>query len=327
VKGLFQYFWFSGLWTLVSFGVALCLMPSWSVVYTLTILAVLEISLSFDNSIINAEILSTLSHRWRQRFLYIGIPTAVFGTRFVLPILLLWVTSSGSLATVWHQVIYDPVGYGKMLHESYPAISGFGSAFLLMVWADFFVVHPAPYTWWSWLESSRLFGWLRRKPWVVWGVILIIGLSFGLGVHSWMLVMAFLIGMLLQSGLSALHHRMGKTSVATFAQKGLIAFLYLELLDASFSLDGVVGAFTLTSNLWLMMLGLGIGAIFVRSLTVLFLERGILKQWRFLSHGAHYSIGALGVIMLLKNVTHVPETLVGVIMIGSVTWAVISSRE
>ncbi len=324
---MLRYFYISLLWTAISFVVALMLEPSWSVVYTLCILAVLEISLSFDNAIINAEILAKLSLTWRKRFVVFGIPTAVFGTRFLLPVFLLWSTSSESLAGLWHKALSDPVGYGVLLHQSYPIISGFGSGFLLMVGFDFFIKHPSTFSWLSWLEDSRGVGWLRRYPWVMMILIAAVGGWVAYQLKAPWLWVAYLVGMLAQGLLSCLHHKMaGKMPIGVLVKNGLIAFIYLELLDASFSLDGVVGAFTLTENLWMMMLGLGIGAIFVRSLTLLFLDRGILKQWRFLSHGAHYSIVFLAGIMLAKNFCHISEGWIGGVMVGLVSLAILTSR-
>ncbi len=94
-------------------------------------------------------------------------------------------------------------------------------------------------------------------------------------------------------------------------RSGAAAFLYLEVLDASFSFDGVIGAFALSNNLFVIAIGLGIGAMFVRSLTIMLVERGTLTEYRYLEHGAFYAIIALGVIMFVKTVTPVPETVTG----------------
>jgi len=99
---------------------------------------------------------------------------------------------------------------------------------------------------------------------------------------------------------------------------GLASMLYLELLDASFSLDGTIGAFAITSNLALILTGLGLGALFVRSLTLMLSREKALDQLIFLEHGAHYAIGALGLVMLAgillhEHHLHVPEWLTGVI--------------
>ncbi|MFO0005646.1 MAG: DUF475 domain-containing protein, partial [bacterium] len=99
-------------------------------------------------------------------------------------------------------------------------------------------------------------------------------------------------------------------------RSGIAAFLYLEVLDASFSFDGVIGAFAITRDVVIIMLGLAIGAMFVRSMTVYLVNKGTLDRFVFLEHGAHYAIGVLAVIMLIGTVQHVPEVLTGFIGIA-----------
>jgi hypothetical protein len=91
------------------------------------------------------------------------------------------------------------------------------------------------------------------------------------------------------------------------------SFLYLEVLDASFSFDGVVGAFAITNNLFVIMIGLSIGAFFVRSLTILFVEKETLQEFAYLEHGAFYAIGSLAILMMTSPVLHVPEWITGLI--------------
>ncbi len=103
-------------------------------------------------------------------------------------------------------------------------------------------------------------------------------------------------------------------AVAGAAQRsGAAAFLYLEVLDASFSFDGVIGAFALSNNLFVIAIGLGVGAMFVRSLTIMLVDQGTLTEYRYLEHGAFYAIIALGVIMFLKTAMHIPEAVTGLI--------------
>ena len=97
------------------------------------------------------------------------------------------------------------------------------------------------------------------------------------------------------------------------ARGGLGAFLYLEVLDASFSFDGVIGAFALTTNIILIAIGLGIGAMYVRAMTIMLVEKGTLQQFRYLEHGAFYSIFALSIIMFAQSIIEVPETITGAI--------------
>jgi hypothetical protein len=107
---------------------------------------------------------------------------------------------------------------------------------------------------------------------------------------------------------------------------GFGGFLYLEVLDASFSFDGVIGAFAITSDVVIIMLGLAIGAIFVRSMTVYLVEKGTLDAYIYLEHGAHYAIGALAFIMLASGTgVHVPEVVTGLIGVAFIVWAVLAS--
>jgi hypothetical protein len=109
------------------------------------------------------------------------------------------------------------------------------------------------------------------------------------------------------------------------AGAGFGAFLYLEVLDASFSFDGVIGAFAITDNLFIIALGLGIGAFFVRSMTIKLVDDKTLGAFRYLEHGAFWAIGALALIMFLGVVeVEVPEVVagsVGLVIIGLSFWA------
>ena len=109
------------------------------------------------------------------------------------------------------------------------------------------------------------------------------------------------------------------------AQGGFGAFLYLEVLDASFSFDGVIGAFALTHNLFLIAIGLGIGAMYVRSMTIMLVERRTLSQFRYLEHGAFYSILVLSMIMFAQTLWHIPELVTGVLGSGFIGLALFSS--
>ena len=106
---------------------------------------------------------------------------------------------------------------------------------------------------------------------------------------------------------------------------GLVSFLYLELIDASFSLDGVLGAFAISSDVIIIMIGLGVGAMFVRSLTVMMVEKKVLKQFLYLEHGAHWAIGALSLIMLVTTIKEVPEVVTGCVGLIFILGALYSS--
>jgi hypothetical protein len=142
-------------------------------------------------------------------------------------------------------------------------------------------------------------------------------------------------GVLIYVGVDAVSNFLEKedegTNVGDLVKKGGIGgFLYLEVLDASFSFDGVIGAFAITTDVVIIMLGLAIGAMFVRSLTVYLVKKGTLDEFVFLEHGAHYAIGILAVIMLASMKFHIPELftgLVGVAFIGASLWSSIRHRR
>jgi hypothetical protein len=123
----------------------------------------------------------------------------------------------------------------------------------------------------------------------------------------------------------------GEGNVGDMVKRGGIgAFLYLEVLDASFSFDGVIGAFAITSDVVIIMLGLAIGAMFVRSMTVFLVKQGTLDEFVYLEHGAHYAIGILAVIMLASMKFHIPELftgLVGVAFIVASLWSSIRHKK
>ena len=116
-----------------------------------------------------------------------------------------------------------------------------------------------------------------------------------------------------------------KSAGPEVAAGGLGAFLYLEVLDASFSFDGVIGAFALTQNLFVIAIGLGIGAFYVRSMTIMLVEKGTLAEYRYLEHGAFWSILALSVVMYAQSLVHVPEVVTGLVGVGLILLALWSS--
>ena len=117
------------------------------------------------------------------------------------------------------------------------------------------------------------------------------------------------------------------TATGTIVKGGIGGFLYLEVLDASFSFDGVIGAFAITSDVVIIMLGLAIGAMFVRSMTIYLVDKGTLDEFIYLEHGAHYAIGALAIIMLLSMKFHVPELVTGLIGIAFIGLAILGSLK
>lgn len=289
----------------------------WAAVATVIFLTLLETSLSFDNAVVNAGILANWDAVWRRRFLTWGMLIAVFGMRLVFPVLIVAVAGGVGPWAAIDLAVNNPEEYGRVLGAAHHQIAAFGGAFLMMVFLHFFVAKHKTEHWLVVIErpltrlgkmeaieaaltlflvlmaSLAIEGELRRGEFVVagvWGVVLFI----------------------LTKGLTALlGGEEAESAHVPIIKQGAAGFLYLELLDASFSFDGVVGAFALTHNLVIITLGLGAGALFVRSFTLLLVERGTLDTYRYLEHGAFWAVGVLAVIMLGGVELHIPEAVTG----------------
>jgi uncharacterized protein len=321
---LLRYYWLALLLSFVVFS--LVFFKSGAVaLWPIFILAVIEVTFSFDNAVLNSEVLGRMSHRWRLIFLTVGIAVAVFGVRLIMPLVLVAVTTSDSIGHVLDLALHSPEEYSHRLHEGYPIIAAFGGTFLLMIGLRF-LAEDRETKWIKPLER-RVAGW--KRPWLVpiGGALLIAGaLGTVLRPGQRQIIIASLLGAAIFlaikyiSNLIEKHHPASNTGSSNF-----VNFLYLELLDASFSFDGVVAAFAITKDVVLIAAGLGIGALFVRSATIHLLERGTLNEYRYLIHGAHYAIAVLGSIMLLSTRTEIPEWITGLIGIVIIAWSIISS--
>jgi hypothetical protein len=139
------------------------------------------------------------------------------------------------------------------------------------------------------------------------------------------------ITFILTKGLASLLSPGNEETAQHVVRQGIGGFLYLELIDASFSFDGVLGAFALTNNLFIIALGLGAGAMFVRSFTILLVEKGTLNQYRYLEHGAFWAIGALAILMMVGVNVHIPEAVTGLLgaflIIAALFSSVIANRQ
>jgi hypothetical protein len=287
-------------------------------VFLASMLAVLEVSLSFDNAVVNASVMADMTPVWRRRFLTWGMAIAVFGMRFLFP---LGVVSVVARITPWEAVrlaAVRPDEYARLLTSAHVGIGAFGGAFLGMVCLKYFFDAEKEIHWIGALEArlSRLGKFEAIHLAVMMLVIYGFSLSFAAAEAREFLVAGLfgLVTYIVVDGIGAVmepdaeardHHR-----------AGLGLFIYLNVLDASFSFDGVIGAFALTNNLFIIAIGLGIGAMFVRSLTIMLVERGTLTSYRYLEHGAFYAIGALAAIMMLNTVMHIPDTVTGLVGAG-----------
>ncbi|CQD04947.1 putative integral membrane protein [Mycobacterium europaeum] len=321
--------------------------------FLLLVLATLEVSLSFDNAIINAAILKQMSPFWRQMFLTVGILIAVFGMRLLFPLLIVWATAGLDPVRAMELALHPPPhgalefpdgspSYEKLIGAAHPQIAAFGGMFLLMLFLDF-IVYDRDIKWLKWIEMpfARI-GRLGQVSVAV-AVVALVLVGTGLthsGDESETVLTAGLLGLvtyLIVNGLSRAFRPPDLEAVSNgnaVGKAGFSLFLYLEVLDAAFSFDGVTGAFAITSDPIVIALGLGVvGSMFVRSITIFLVKQEALDRYVYLEHGAHWAIGVLSVIMLLSvNPRYqVPEAFtasVGVVFISAALgWSVLRNRR
>lgn len=337
MKPLLKHYWPEllitlGLWLFVGWKLGL------AALVTTVILSILEITLSADNAVVNSRVLVKMSRKWQILFLTVGILIAVFVVRFILPIeLVAIVTGAGSLE-ILNLALNDPDTYGALLHDIAPVINAFGGMFLFMVSLFFFLEAGRKHLWIKRLEGplqnvSHTW-WIRPLAIAVGaGIPLLlindaerfeVAVAMAAGAGIYLLLHGVAVGMTKLNEKNAAKAEAGKqVGMAAF-----ISFMYLEVLDASFSLDGVIGAFALTNNIIIIMIGLGIGAIWVRTFTLYMVRHDTLIKYRYLDAGAHYAIAALATLMFLKLLhIEVPELIIGCVGLLFITAAIISSLK
>lgn len=339
--GFLKHFWGSLLFSVVCLGLG-----AWygwtltgtmsgvlSILWICIVLSVLEVSLSFDNAAVNASILKDMTPVWQQRFLTWGIAIAVFGMRVVFPIVIVMVAASLGPIDAVRLALAEPAEYQRIVSEAHVGLMGFGGAFLGMVGLKFF------------FDSEKELDWIGVIERPLAKVANIEAISIGLVLAgtwatSTMLtpeealtfIIAAIGGLLTYLVVEIVNHVLEPPTPSSgdVARAGFGAFLYLEVLDASFSFDGVIGAFALTNNLIIIAIGLGIGAMFVRSMTIFLVRKGTMSEYRYLEHGAFYAILALAVIMYINTFAHIPEVitgLIGAVLIGLAFWASVRANR
>jgi hypothetical protein len=326
----------------------------WAAFGIVAILSVLEISLSFDNAVVNAGILKKMNAFWQRIFLTIGILIAVFGMRLVFPVVIVAISAQLGPIEAVDLALTDKDRYEALVTDAHPAIAAFGGMFLLMIFLDF-IFEDRDIKWLGWLERplAKLGKVDMLSVCIALIVLLITAMTFATHAHlhagpadkaETVLLsgVAGLITYLVVGGLSGYFEdkleeeeereheaeeeakRSGKPIMLMAGKAAFFMFLYLEVLDASFSFDGVIGAFAITNDIVLMALGLGVGAMYVRSLTVYLVRQGTLDEYVYLEHGAHYAIGALAVILLITIQYEINEFItgsVGVFLIAASFWS------
>ncbi len=277
--------------------------------YIVALLAILEVSLSFDNAVVNVKVLETMEEKWQKRFITWGMLIAVFGMRFVFPILIVAIASGTGILETFSLALNDASTYHAKLVETEQLIFAFGGAFLLMVFFNFLFDKEREAKWIKSIENSKMVVKMGQISSIQMLISTVIGIMLVLGTSSYEIALAYFSGVLLYAFIASLDDVFSTNGV----RSGIMGFLYLEVLDASFSFDGVIGAFALSSDIFVIMIGLGIGAMFVRSLTLYMLKKETLTEYCYLEHGAHYAIFALAGIMLIKIFIPVNELIVGTI--------------
>jgi hypothetical protein len=290
-----------------------------SAFFIATLLIILEVTLSFDNAIVNAKVLKDMSPIWQTRFLTWGIAMAVVGTRVILPILIVSAVAMLSPIIVARIALSDPVAYSALLGDSHHAISAFGAAFLLMVSLKFFFDVEKQVHWIHQIER-HLSRWGNIEAIEVALVLtFLLTVSAFVPSHGFTILTAGGIGIVLFIIMEGLTSVM-RAGSADITRNGIIGFMYLNTLDSAFSLDGVVGAFAITTDILTIAVGLGIGAYFVRTMTVYLVREGTMSTLMYLEHGAHWAIFGLGLSMAISLMIPVPQVVtagVGLLFIGA----------
>ena len=327
-----RIFAFSGFVTLLLGGIV-ALYGNVSSLWLFVVLAILEVTFSFDNAVINSRILARMSPLWQTLFLTIGIFIAVFVVRFALPIFIVQIAAGLGFGEVITMALNQPQEYAEKLHHAAPVIDAFGGTFLLMLGISYFLDHDKIVHWLRPIERQMArAGKIRFIKLIIMTLVaMLLYATVEVDLKNTVLLSSVL-GIVLQFGLHSLSVLFEKKFNSTNKAGHLVgwaafaSFMYLEVLDASFSFDGVIGAFAITSSVLLIVAGLGVGAFWVRSLTVYLMRAGTLAKYKYLEHGAHWAILALGVVMLGK-LYHVelPEVVTGSLGLVFIGTAVVSS--
>ncbi len=337
MQTLLRYYTFSLIFTVICLGLAGwygfvssgTLIGTAQVLWIVVILSVLEVSLSFDNAVVNASVLKEMDEVWQKRFLTWGIAFAVFGMRIVFPLAIVAIAASIGPMEALDLSLNDPAKYEELVSSAHIGIAGFGGAFLAMVGMKFFFDADKDIHWITSIETALAR--VSNLPAIEIAILLLgmWGISTLLAVEdAHTFLVAGMLGLVTFIAVEAVSHWLEMREEAArlagaVVRSGLGGFLYLNILDASFSFDGVIGAFALSNNMIVIALGLSIGAMFVRSMTVHLVRQGTLAEYRYLEHGAFWAIVVLGAIMLVSAVVHIPETitgLIGAILIGLSFW-------
>jgi hypothetical protein len=305
-----------------------------SAFFLVIVLTILEVTLSADNAVVNSRVLVKMSPLWQKLFMTVGIFIAVFLIRFALPIVLVAIASGGSVKEVLDLALNDADEYGKKLHEVAPYIDGFGGMFLFMVATFFFVDINRQHFWIR--DIERRLAHIGSVPFFKTIALALLFITIVLALPAELKIpvgISMMAAIIIYSSLHAVTFLMERIQRKNINKKqvgwaAFGSFMYLEVLDASFSLDGVVGAFAITNNIIIIMIGLGVGALWVRSLTLHMVEKRTLNEYKYLESGAHWAIAFLSIVMFLK-LFHIemPEVVVGSVGLLAIAASIYSSKR
>lgn len=297
-------------------------------VFLCFVLSLLEVSISFDNAVVNATVLREMTPLWQQRFLTWGILIAVFGMRLVFPLLIVCISAAVGPWEALKIATFEPERYAAMMLAVHHEVAAFGGAFLALVALKYFFDAGKEVHWIHRIEAPLAK--LGRLDAIEVAIVMVVlwFLSRSLpAAEGFAVLQAGVAGIICFVAVEALGEFLkapdGKNIDPHRASLGM--FLYLEVLDASFSFDGVIGAFAITNHLFLIAIGLGVGAMFVRSLTIMMVEKGALEAFVYLEHGAFWAVASLATIMFIGIHVHVPEIITGLVGVTFIGWAVYSS--
>ncbi len=300
-------------------------------VWVVLILSVLEISLSIDNAVVNASVLKNWNSFWKKMFLVVGMPIAVFGMRLLFPISIVAITTGLSMFNILDMAIHFPNDYADALANVHDQVSAFGGAFLLMVALEYFIDKEKQNHWLHFPEKLfQKVGEIRLVETAITLIVILLTASSLPEGDTLKFITAGIWGIVTYVFARGIGSFLGGSDGSTIIKQGIGGLVYLELLDASFSFDGVIGAFALSHNLFVIALGLGVGAMFVRSLTIFLVDKGTLDNYHYLENGAFWAILVLAIIMFAGINYEVPETVTGLLgasFIGFSFWSSVRANR
>lgn len=298
-----------------------------NIALTLLVLTVLEVSLSFDNAVINAMWLHRMNAFWQRMFLTVGILVAVFGMRLVFPVVVVAIAAGISIAETIDLAINDSVQYAHVLEGSHHSIATFGAVFLGMIFLDW-MFEERDIKWLGPVE--RLFSKLGKVDYLAVATMLVLLLVVApQNLVAGIAALVTYLGVSILSDVLENHAEEEETNGSNIktvtATGGFGAFMYLEMMDASFSFDGVMAAFAISTSIAIIALGLGNGAVYIRTMTVYLTRKGTLQDLVHLEHGAHYAIGCLAALMFTSLHLSPPEVVGALLSLTAIGVSILTS--